>query len=117
MGKYGNIPFGKACMQEKELIIHALKGELESGMAEDYKPVYNKAPAEECEKAVIAAYDEVVFQAQSALASGRAMERLFEEVTGTPASKYMHRYIELMQEEVLKAKDYTYETSKEEEFV
>lgn len=117
MGKYGSIPFGKACMQEKELIRHAIRGELESGMTEDCKPVYSKAPAEDCEKAILAAYDEVVFQAQNAFASGRALERLYEEMTGTSTSTQLLRYMELVQEEKTKFNDYIYESSKEEESV
>lgn len=110
MAEYGpGLTFGQSCNLDKERIIHAMKGELMVGEDEDGGFVYDKAPKEDCEKYILEAYDNCVFQAKAAMDSGRAMERLFEEVTGHKTTKHFQRYMEILEEEKLHYQDYHYE--------
>lgn len=115
MGEYGpGISFGQACMMDKERIIHAFNGELMIGEDMDKDGVshfvYEHADKKDCLAYILAAYDNAVYQAKEAAASGRALERLFEEVTGIKTANHFKRYMALSEEERKKFPDYHYES-------
>lgn len=119
MGEYGSgISFGRACMLDKERIIHAFKGELMTGETFDNQGNehfrYEKASREECLEYILEAYDNAVYQAKMSMDSGRALERLFEEVAGEKTTKHFKRYIALMEEERERYQDYHFESDKPE---
>lgn len=96
MAKYGNgISFKQACEYEREGIEHALRGELVCDESEEGF-VYAKASKEECDKFILSAYDEVVYQAIRAFTSGRALERIAEERGGgISLQEYMEKVDEV----------------------
>lgn len=112
MAEYGpGLTFGQCCNLDKERIKHALQGELMVGEDEDGGFVYEKAPKADCDKYILEAYDSCVFQAKAAMDSGRALDRLFEEVTGEKAhEKHFRRYMEIAEEERQEFQDYHYES-------
>ncbi|MBR6400048.1 MAG: hypothetical protein IKS17_02330 [Firmicutes bacterium] len=93
MGKYGSgMTLGSVCNLEK--------AEIKRAFAEKDPNVEN---------IVLAAYDEVVCQALKLAASGRAMERLFEDKGGRPTTEFFGDYVRYMAEEETKYNDYIYE--------
>ena len=113
MAEYGpGLTFGQMCALDKERIKHAMQGELMIGEDEDGQFVYEHASKAECDAYILAAYDNCVFQARAAMDSGRALDRLFKEVTGYEAhEKHFKRYIALAEEESAKFRDdYQYES-------
>lgn len=117
MGEYApGISFGRTCMMDKERIIHAFNGELMVGeqIGEDGNGyfLYQAASKEECLEYILGAYDNAVFQAKQSMDCSRALERLFEEVTGHSTCEHLKRYIALAGEEHLKYQDYHYESDK-----
>lgn len=114
MGEYGpGLTSGQCFNMDKERIKYALKGELICGESEkgfEYAP----APKEECEKYILRAFDNAVFQCKQALDSGRAHERLLKESTKLSDAQLMHKYMQYMGEESQKYNDYIYEYDIEE---
>lgn len=79
MSKYGSgLSFGQVCNMEKEQIKEALKGRLVCGENEDGFE-YAEASKEECEKFILGAYDEVVYQALQVMSSARALEGFLKD--------------------------------------
>lgn len=77
MSKYGpGLSFGEVCNFEKEQIKHALRGELVCGEEDDGTFAYMLATQEECEKFILAAYDEAVYHAIEAMRAGTATENV-----------------------------------------
>ena len=110
MGKYGSgISFGRACSMEKEEIRQALSGRILARVTEDGTPEYVPGSKEECDKVVLHAYDEAVFQAMQSMASGRALEEMYFAHTGEMPS--MLEYTSIVMEERTKDTDYTFEES------
>ena len=78
MSEYGSgLTFGQACNFDKERIKHALRGELMCDEDENGF-VYAPASQEECERYILRAYDECVYQALQSMDSGRALDRLMK---------------------------------------
>ena len=112
MAEYGpGLTFGQMCSMDKERIIHAFKGELMCGEDENGF-IYEPASKEECLEYILEAYDNAVFQGKAAMDSGRALEKLFKEVTGHETTEHFKRYIALTEEERLRYQDYHYESDK-----
>lgn len=109
MGEYGSgLTSGQCFNMDKERIKHALKGELVCRESEDgFK--YAAAPQEECERFILSAFDNAVFQCKQALDSGRAHERLLKETTKLSDAEIMKKYIRYMAEESQKYNDYIFE--------
>lgn len=109
MGEYGpGLTSGQCFNMDKERIKHALRGELVCGESEngfEYAP----APQEECEKFIISAFDNAVFQCKQAHDAGRAHERILKECTKLSDKEIMAKYIKYMAEESQKYNDYIYE--------
>lgn len=119
MAEYGSgISFGEACMMDKERIIHAFNGELMIGEQPagdgNGRFIYEKASREECLQYILSAYDSAVYQAKMSMDSGRALERLFKEVTGSETVDHFKRYVVLSEEEHMRYPDYHYESDKPE---
>lgn len=115
MAKYGcGLSFGRVCMLEKEQIKHALKGELACGETDDGF-VYAPAGKEECDRFILSAYDECVYQAKDAMDSGRALERLMKsrgvelDVTYT-----LEEYMRFFMEAAIEFNDYVYEPEEDD---
>lgn len=89
MGKYGSgITFGTACSYEKEEIKHALNGEVLDSWDEEGRH-WRKATKEETDKVILAAYDELFYQADQLRASGCAMDKIHGSLTKEEFEKYM----------------------------
>lgn len=112
MGKYGpGVSFGTVCSMEKEEIRQALNGKVLARRTEDGTLEYVPGSKKECDKVIIDAYDEVVFQAMQAMASGRAIEKMYFNHTGEMPS--MLEYMNLVMEEKKKDTDYAFEAEDE----
>ena len=108
MGKYGSgITFAKACLYEKEEIKHALNHEIITGYDENGEPVYSKTTKEKADKVVLDMYDALVFQALDSLATGRTLERMYQDKVGSVPA--LSEYISIKEEESRKYNDYKYE--------
>lgn len=109
MGEYGpGLTSGQCFNMDKERIRHALKGELICGESEngfEYAP----ASKEECEKFILLAFDNAVFQCKQALDSGRVHERILKENTKLSDQEVFQLYLRYMEEERQKYNDYIYE--------
>lgn len=78
MGEYGSgVSFARSCAYDKERIKMALQGKLLLGESENGFE-YADAPREECEAFILSAYDNAVYQATEAFASGRAIEKIMK---------------------------------------
>lgn len=109
MGEYGpGLTSGQCFNMDKERIRHALKGELICGESEDGFN-YAAATKEECEKFIMSAFDNAVFQCEQALTSGRAYERILKEHTKLSDKEIFKLYIAYMGEESQKYNDYIFE--------
>ena len=105
MGKYGSgLTFGQICKLERQEIEQALNHKVLVGEDSNGSRIYEPAEKSETDKVVLDASDEVVYQAMQALASGRALERLFREQCKTEPD--LKRYMELVAEENTKYQDY-----------
>jgi len=79
MSEYGSgMTFKRACELDRERIIHALKGELVCDET-DTGFVYADAPKEECDEFILSAFDNVVYHAEQAFHSGRALEKMLKD--------------------------------------
>ncbi len=117
MGEYGSgLTFARCCALDKERIKMALQGKIVVG-EDEQGFVYGNAPQEECEKFILAAYDNAVYHARESMASGRAMERAIKsEKYRLPFRKYV-RFMDEEQQRDYKSTDYIYEDQLEEEKV
>ena len=103
MAEYGNgVSFGQACTYDKERIKMALQGKLlarESSNGFEYE----KGEKEDCKNFILDTYDEAVYQARMAMASGKALERmLFDLLPDRTAVDFM-KYMKYFEEERRKA--------------
>lgn len=107
MGEYGiGLTSGQCFNMDKERIRHALQGELfceETVEGFEYGP----APKEECDKYILHAFDNAVFQCSEALAGARALEKMFIAKNG---SINLQKYMRIVEEEKTKYNDYIYES-------
>lgn len=99
--------FADKCNNYKDEIKHALNNEVIAGYDDKGSPVYEKTDKKETSETILRIFDEVVYQALDALASGRALERLYKEKTGEDPS--LKDYMRLEKEEKQKYNDYIYE--------
>ena len=115
MSEYGSgLTFGQACNFDKERIKHALRGELMCDEDENGF-VYAPASREECERYILRAYDECVYQASQSMDSGRALDRLMKNHGLVMGESYtLAEYGNLVEEEHRKFNDYVYEPDDEE---
>ena len=72
---------------------------------------YSHASSLDCEKTALAAYDEVVYQAEQALAAARALEEYIKIVTAEPLN--VRLFSQLMNKEREKDSGYRYENDLE----
>lgn len=113
MSKYGSgLTLGKACNFKKEQIKHAFNNEIMRG-ANENGIVYAPCTREEAEKFILAAYDEVVYQALQLAASGRAMGNLLTKKYGSEGA-YFEDYVAERTKEETKFNDYVYESEEDE---
>lgn len=78
MGKYGNgISFVGMCSKEKEAIKAALAGKIRIGEDENGF-TYMPGTKEQCDKVVIDAFDNMVYNAIQAMAGCNALEKCIE---------------------------------------
>ena len=115
MSEYGSgLTFGQVCNFDKERIKHALRGELMCGEDENGF-VYAPASREECERYILRAYDECVYQALQSMDSGRALDRLMKNHGLVMGETYkLPEYMVLVEEEHQRFNDYVYEPDEEE---
>lgn len=81
MARYGSgLSFKEASALDREQILHALKGEMIGGQGKEegvyYVPIDKKVTS--AKEIILAAYDEAVFQAKSAMRSANALEEVME---------------------------------------
>lgn len=102
MSQYGSgITLGQAFNMDKEIIKHALRGELVCGEDENgFK--YIKNTKEACEEYILSAFDNAVRHALKANTALRALEK-------TAGSVDFEKYIKTEAEEEAKYNDYVYE--------
>ena len=109
MSEYGSgLTSGQCFNMDKERIKHALQGELVCGENEKGF-IYTSASKEECERYILSAFDNAVFQCKQALDSGRANDRILREHTDLSDDKIFRLYLAYMGEESQKYNDYIYE--------
>lgn len=108
MAEYGpGLTMGRCFSLDKERIKHALNGELMCGENEDGEFEYELATKAECDRYIISAFDNAVYQALSANASGRALDTILRRHGIEPS---VQEYMEFLEEEKLRyAEDYEYE--------
>ena len=98
------VDFLKNKAVDRDIIIHAVRGEVLLKKSPDGTPIYRKATPGECKRAALEAFDRVAFIALRMLQSGTVYERLFNEVTGqTVDGDHFEAFKLLLEEE--KAKD------------
>ena len=115
MSEYGSgLTFGQVCNCNKERIKHALRGELMCGEGENGF-IYAPASREECERYILRAYDECVYQALQSMDSGRAVDQLMKNHGLVLGETYqLPEYMVLVEEEHRRFNDYVYEPDEEE---
>ena len=117
MAEYGNgVSFGQACTYDKERIKMAFQGKLMIGESVNGFE-YEKADKDECKRYILGAYDEAVYQARTAMASGRALERMLFDILPERSAVDFMKYMQYYEEERRKAdaeSPYKYEESAEE---
>lgn len=121
MGAYGSgMTSGRLCMMEKEMIRHALNGEMRVGESlEGF--VYDKCDnKEELDSVILKAYDEAYFQLKRALDSGRAQDAVMRDIIKDYNLEISERDIldrytkHIMEEERRFLDDYKYEDEEED---
>ena len=114
MSEYGNgITMAKAFSYDKERIKKALDGQILAGENENGF-IYEKATKEECDKYILSAFDNVVYQCREALASGRALEAYLKS-KGNIDFKAFFSFREAERKKDNESNDYIYENDIEEE--
>lgn len=113
MAEYGpGLTMGQCFSNDKERIRHALDGELFCGEDEEGNFEYMMATREECCEYIISAFDNAVYQALSAMASGRALDAIMRKHGIEPDLK---EYMATVEEENTRFEgDYTYDCNCEE---
>ena len=113
------LTIGQEAEYMKKEIELALNGLIITGESEDgYDAEY--AIKEECDEVILRNFDHMVFIAKSLAASGRAMNRLLDELDGTGYNGSMlhrerfNKYMKYVEEENQKFQDYLYEVDKED---
>lgn len=82
---------------DKERIKMALKGELVSGEDESGF-TYAPASKEECEEYILKAFDNAVFHCLKCARSGRALEKILNELCGIKPEDYFYEYMKITSE-------------------
>ena len=116
MSEYGSgLTFGQTRNLDKERIKRALRGELVCGEDENGF-IYAKANREDCERFILAAYDDCVYHAKQAMDSGRALERLLKSKGVEVGVTYtLDEYMTFTEEATREFDDYLYEDEKTQE--
>ena len=118
MSEYGpGLSIGQSFMLDKERIRQAFLYKLVSG-EDETGFVYSPCTKQEAEEYILSAYDNAVYQCQSALASVRAQERFIMDLLkkyDIPEIDYYQQFLNLQIEEMQKYQDYQYEGEMEEE--
>ena len=116
MGEYGSgLTSGQCFMMDKERIKKAFQNmivvdEDENGF------VYEPCTKKEAEEYILSAFDNAVHQCLQALASGRAQERIINDLkprANANAFEIMNKYMKYRAEEENRYQDYVYEIDKE----
>ena len=115
MSEYASgLTFGQTRNLDKERIRHALRGELVCGEDENGF-IYAEANREDCERFILSAYDDCVYQAKQAMDSGRALERLLKSKGVEIGVTYtLAEYMAFLEKATLESDDYLYEKDNEE---
>jgi hypothetical protein len=109
MAKYGpGLTSGQIANMEKEMIKHALQGELQVG-EEENGIIYELCEKSECDKYIIDAYDALYCQLEQALASGRALEKIAKD---HGYNSDLAEYMDALKDTAM-ATDYEYEEGEE----
>ena len=110
MSEYGNgLSFGQTRNLDKERIKRALRGELVCGEDENGF-IYAEASREDCERFILSAYDDCVYQAKQSMDSGRALERLLKSKGVEIGVTYtLAEYMNFMESARRESDDYIYE--------
>lgn len=109
MSKYGpGLTSGQIANMEKEMIKHALQGEVRVGENENGF-IYKPSEKDVCDKEIIDAYDALYYQLEQALASGRALEKIAKD---RGYNSDLAEYMDALKDTAI-ATDYEYEEGEE----
>ena len=96
---------GSAAELDKKRIKQALEGKLLAGEDENGF-IYESAPKKECDRFILDAFDNMVYQCRQLAAAGRALERILYERFDLEPDQYFHLYMQYVSEEERKYRNY-----------
>ena len=98
--------FLKNKAEDRDIVLHAVRGEILLKKSPDGTPIYRKATPGECKRVALEAFDRMAFVALRMLQCGTAYERVFEAETGKTIEKdCFMKFKQFLEEEKQKDRD------------